>query len=409
MKKSSKKFSVVLILIIIFGSGGYLLSHYLIKNPSQTAEDLWVAVYHPCYQWNAIEGEIPWDQISHLILGYLHLNETSETEFSLKIPNGFYGGSQLWFEQAAAFIKDGHEKDVKVTCMLGGAGSNPDLIWNKATSPTNIQKFAENIQSILEPLGFDGIDLDWENEVVHTQLVDLAKELRNIWPEAIITIPTGPTGQDAEELEPAQNYIDAFMPMTYMGIQQWGGWVIPVPLTPLYGGQRPETTPNPYSVNLTLQKWQEAGVPSSKIVMGVGGFGLVWGDSNGDGQGPIKPYSNENLNGGSAGETSYIATDNAVTWSWVKNTVEHNSKFIEAWDDVSKCTYWHAPATDDLIQVKNVYGTDISVSIIFYETSRSITEKVSYCRQEGMKGMMFWTLSQMMDGASCPILDAIKF
>jgi len=374
--------------------------------PSGT--EFWVAPYHPSYQWQYLPAsEVPWDHMTHLILGYLW-PENSDNGYTLGLPPSWSLGWDSWRNTAQDYIDARRQANRKVTCMLGGAGSNPNNIWNNATSEANVAAFAQNIKSVLQPIGFDGVDLDWEDSVDYPSLVRLAQEIRWIWVEAIITIPTGPTGNDAVDLAPAKDIVDAFMPMTYMSICQWGGWLIPVPLTPLYCAHRPGYGPNPYSVDYALEQWITAGVPASKIVMGVGGFGSVWGDSNGDNRAPIAPYCNTDLWGAAEGETYAIAGDNVVTWEWVKQTIEDHPELVDAWDHVGKCSYWHAPAVNDLVTVDVGYGDTMDVGLIFYETTHSMFEKVNYCNKQGMKGMMFWTLSQMMDGNSCPILEAAK-
>ncbi|MHA1450385.1 MAG: hypothetical protein ACTSP4_13295 [Candidatus Hodarchaeales archaeon] len=91
----------------------------------------------------------------------------------------------------------------------------------------------------------------------------------------------------------------------------------------------------------------------------------------------------------------------------MKNIIANNPGLTEAWDEYGKCSYWHAPAVDDLVTAPNRYGTDIDIGIIFYETARSIAAKVQFCVDRGMRCMFFWILSQMMDGSSCPIIEAI--
>ena len=87
--------------------------------------------------------------------------------------------------------------------------------------------------------------------------------------------------------------------------------------------------------------------------------------------------------------------------------VESNpSRMIEAWDDTGKCSYWHAPATNDLVAT-TAQASAIQASLIFYETPRSMTEKLKYARAQGMRGMNFWTLSQTIDGTSSPILETV--
>jgi hypothetical protein len=36
-----------------------------------------------------------------------------------------------------------------------------------------------------------------------------------------------------------------------------------------------------------------------------------------------------------------------------------------------------------------------------------MTEKANYAQTKGMRGMNFWTLKQMIDGTSSPILETI--
>ncbi len=365
--------------------------------------DLWIAAYHPIYEWPNIAGNVPWGEINELIVGYLFLEEISEGNYGLKHP---VSGQSLtsFFEDASEFIEEGHEHDVKVTCMIGGEDSNPGSIWNEATSSDNLDQFSQNMVNSLQGAGFDGFSLDWEEGIDYPQYVNLAAKLRDLWPQSIISIATIPFRTNPvtieKQLAPAKDDVDYFIVMSYSPISQWGGWEIPIPLTPLYNDY------NEYSVSHILQRWNESGVPSSKVMMGVGGFGAVWGDSNGDGLGPIAPYSTE-ADGTAEGEWGPMLSDYWTTWKWVNNTLETHPEFIEEWDDMGKCSYWHAPAPDELIETTVYVSAKANISLIFYETPRSMVEKSNFCVNNSMLGMGFWTLSQMMKGTSCPILEAI--
>jgi hypothetical protein len=289
--------------------------------------------------------------------------------------------------------------------MLGGAGSNPGGIWNSATTEANVDAFAANVVALLQPLGFDGVDLDWEDSVDYPSLVRLAQHLRAAWPTATITIPTSFAGDDAVSLAPAAGVVDAFMPMTYIAIDQWGGWTLPSPLTPLV-----TVGANRNSVDWVRSAWAAAGVPASQLVMGVGGFGLVWGDTNGD-AGAIAPYCSSG-DGAAAGEWGGIVSDNAVTQAWLtkpspssrapsRNLGRHRlhllalgRRDVRSLDDLY-CDLW------------NNCDATAEVSLIFYETPQSMRAKEVYVADHGMKGMMFWTLSQMRTATAVPILEAI--
>lgn len=369
--------------------------------------DRWIVTDHPIYQWDEVgPDEVPWKWITHLNLGQLW-PVPSDSGYTLGIePDSYWanewGGFSKWETEARKFIVSGHKANRHVICMLGGAGSNPAGQWNDATSSENIKKFAQNIRIVLEGIGFDGTDIDWEDDIDFTSFINLAKELRAAWPNAIITIPTGFNGDDATLFAPAKDYVNAFTPMSYYPIPQWGGWLIPVPITPLY-----PAGDNPYGIEYTRDKWIDAGVPSSKIIMGVGGFGCIWGDSNEDGLAPVRPYVNtDNLNGDANSEAEPMGGDNLVTWSFVHNVLQANPKLYEGWDETGHCSYWSTG--DSSKQIKVLYpgrSYSLSISMIFYESARSMSDKVEYIENNNMKGVGYWTLSQLIHNGNSPVLD----
>jgi hypothetical protein len=369
---------------------------------------LWVAPNHPWYEWNAVPAnQVPWQHLTHLGLGYLQ-PLSSAGQYIAGAPPGWGTGWAGFRDAALGFADAAHAVSKKAFMMLGAAQSNTGDyagVWNAATSTANIDAFADNIVSVLKEMHLDGVELDWEEDIAYPQLVTLAKKIRARWADAIIFIDVLPLDDGSgifAAVAPAKDDIDAFMPMTFLPIPQWGGWVLPIPLSPLYGYPG-----NGYSVDDNLKKWTAAGVPAAKIIMGVGGFGSVWGDSNSDRTAPIAPYITVNGNGGANGEMGSLYDDGVVTWSWVKGLIDGNpGRMIEAWDDTGKCSYWHAPATGDLVSA-TAHANAIQASLVFYETPRSMTEKLKYARAQGMRGMNFWTLSQTIDGTSSPILETI--
>jgi hypothetical protein len=369
---------------------------------------MWIAPNHPWYEWNALPAaQVPWQHLTHLGLGYLQ-PQLSSGKYIAGAPPG-WGSDWTGFRDAAkGFADAAHAASRKAFMMLGAAQSNTGDyagVWNTATSSANIDAFADNIVSVSKEMSLDGVELDWEEDINYAQLVALAKKIRARWADGLIFIDVLPLDDGTgifTALAPAKDDVDAFMPMTFLPIPQWGGWVLPIPLSPLYGYPG-----NGYSVDDNLKKWTAAGVPASKVIMGVGGFGSVWGDSNSDRTAPIAPYITVTGTGGADSETGNLYDDRIVTQSWVKGVVNGNpGRMIEAWDDTGKCSYWHAPATNDLVPT-TAQTTAIQASLIFYETPRSMTEKLNYARTQGMRGMNFWTLSQTMDGAASPILETI--
>jgi hypothetical protein len=372
---------------------------------SNGSSALWIAPNHPWYEWDSLPpDQVPWQHITHLGLGNLQ-PDVSGGKYTISEPPGWGSGYEGFRDSARAFADAGHAASKKVFMMLGAAQSNTGDyagIWNAATLPANIDSFADRIVAVLKEMNLDGVELDWEEDIDYGQLVSLAQKIRARWAEGLIFVDTMPLDDAATfaALAPAKDAIDAFMPMTFLPIPQWGGWVLPIPLTPLYGYPG-----NGYSVDDNLKSWAAAGVPASKVIMGVGGFGSVWGDSNGDRTAPIAPYITVTGSGGANGETANLYDDTVVTWNWVHGFVDANSnRLIEEWDDVGKCSYWRAPATNDLVAA-TVNTKSVQTSLVFYETARSMSEKVNYANAQGMRGMNFWTLNQLLDGGSSPVLE----
>ena len=364
----------------------------------------WIVTDHPIYDWDeATPDEVPWDKITHLNLGQLW-PVPSDSGYTLGIePDSWWsddwGGWARWSVEARAYVDSGHAANRKVICMLGGAGSNPDGQWNTATSSENVVTFTGNIRKVLESIGFDGTDIDWEDDIDFPSFERLARTLDSIWPTGIITIPAGFIGNDAVDFVPCEPYVDAFMPMSYYPVPQWGGWTLPVPITPIYS-----VGANEYGIEDILGKWTSAGVPASKMIMGVGGFGSVWGDSNDDGLAPVRPNVND---GYPNGESRPMGGDNVVTWTWVHTILEENPKTMsEAWDAVSECTYWHTKDSATQIPVIHPnWGTTMDISLLFYESARSMSNKVEYIEENKMKGVGYWTLVQLINDDESPVLD----
>jgi hypothetical protein len=369
---------------------------------------MWIAPNHPWYEWTALPAnQVPWQHLTHLGLGNLQ-PQLSGSQYIAGAPAGWGSGWTGFRDAAKGFADAAHAASRKAFMMLGAAQSNTGDyagVWNAATAPANIDAFADSIVSVSKEMNLDGVELDWEEDINYGQLVALAKKVRARWANGLIFVDVMPLDDGSgmfAAVAPAKDDIDAFMPMTFLPIQQWGGWVLPIPLSPLYGYPG-----NGYSVDENLKKFTAAGVPASKVIMGVGGFGSVWGDSNDDQSAPIAPYITVNGSGGANGETGSLYDDRIVTQSWVKAVVNGNpSRMIEGWDDTGKCSYWHAPASNDLVAA-TAQSKAIQASLIFYETPRSMTEKLKYARAQGMRGMNFWTLSQTMDGQASPILETV--
>lgn len=344
-----------------------------------------------------------------------------------------HGPSTLaaWTTEAQKYIAAAHAAGVKVIVSYGGEGLGGDVFSVATRTTADSDALAAAMVSTAQSIGFDGVDLDWEEQFNAAGAVRLLHSLRTRWPGGLVTVDVGPTygfeqNAIAKTMGAAKDDVDAVMVMSYIpGDRTWTWWVVPVPLTPLHGTPVPWGGTQTYSVDADFAAWTGAGLPASKLIMGVGGFGLAWGDTNDDSIAPVVPYANDNALANDptcsnspwtcgAGADTEVAplscTDNHVTQKWVDQALAAAPSLTLKNDTVGGVTYWGAPAPNQLASVPSPCGSGTAkVGLIFYETPTSMAAKVSYATSKGMRGMEFWTLSQTANEAGAfPIIQAAK-
>jgi GH18 family chitinase len=396
------------------------------------ASGLWVIGSHPDYQWADVPAEkVPWSHLTHLVLEFL---EPTGSNGSYALDVTGYGPATMsaWKTAAQGYLTAAHAAGVKVICSLGGEGLGGAVFTEATATVAKSDALAAIIATTLIDMGFDGVDIDWEETYDAAGAARLLHSLRAAWPSAIITTSVGPAYGDDQvainrTLAAVKDDVDAYMIMLYIpGDQTWTWWVVPVPLTPLHGTPTPWGEVQAYSADRELEVWTSVGVPASKLILGVGGFGLAWVDSNRDKIAPVAPYANYDALSAdptcSASPWTCAApadtekspsscSDNRVTQKWVDQAVAASNGALQLkTDTVGEVTYWAAPASDQLVTVPSPCGSGtVDVGLIFYETPTSMTSKVSYCNGKGMRGMEFWTMGQMVDASGrYPILEAAK-
>ena len=405
----------------------------VLTNTNVDVPGMWVVGSHPDYHWDHVPAtDVPYELLTHLALSFLEPVGTAGS-YSFEITG--YGPQTLtaWKAEASKYIAAAHAANVKVLVDIGGEGGADSFFLDVCQSAANLSAFAEQMTAFMQDLGLDGIDLDWEGAAYDADCAaDILLAWRSAWPDGIIVTAVGPLYGGTSSmtagsgLAVAADAIDALMLMSYIPPDQtWTWWVVPVPVTPLHGAETPWGEIQSYSIDADFEGWTGLGIPASKIVMGVGGFGVAWADTNNDGLAPNAPYTNYNelatdpvcteqynCNQGAAGEIAPVGcSDNQITQQWVDTAIsESNGKLTLKTDDVGAVTYWGTPATNDLATVSNPCGNGtINVGSIYYESDTSMKTKKAYVAAHNMRGMEFWTLSQMKNATGdYPILEALQ-
>lgn len=131
------------------------------------------------------------------------------------------------------------------------------------------------------------------------------------------------------------------------------------------------------SADNAVQQHLKAGVPASKLVLGVPFYGRMWMQVNNENNGLFQPGSNNtmDLGGGS--------------YKNLHGQLIDKHGFKRYWDDIAKAPWlWHAE--------KNV--------LVSYEDSESLHHKSQYVIDNNLAGVMFWRYSSDYQGT---LLDSL--
>lgn len=364
-----------------------------------TKSGKWVNGYYTGWFWEEFPPEaVDMSTMTHFIFGRYAPGQGS-------LPGGRVGelmeGAGTAHAQAEnALIAKAHAAGTKAIMMIGGEFDGPGFM--AATANPQIRAvFIKNILDKAEQKGYDGADIDWEEnldtEQGRAQALALLRELRTAaqqrpryqaspfeisWPGFWVNV-------NFLEVLPwhveVAHAVDRFNLMTYSMAGDWGGW-LSWHHSALFG----EAGNHPTSVASTVQAYLNAGVPRSKLGIGVGLYGLFY---NNPVTGPRQAAASGSNGGDDVNNYRRLLEDNAFGQP---GAVYH-------WDDVAKQSYisysqpwWRA--------------SDAPVTYLSYEDERSIAEKGKWVHEQGLGGTLVWTINYgyLPQQGSNPPMQAVK-
>ncbi|CAF1092963.1 unnamed protein product [Rotaria sordida] len=346
-------------------------------------------------------SDIPGDKITHINYAFANI------DFDGRIILG-----DSWADVEKAYLGDTWEQSlrgnfnqllklkqkyphIRTSISIGGwtwSGKFSDI----AVNIENRNKFAQSCVEFIRKYGFDGVDIDWEYPVSgglpgniqrpedKQNYVLLLKELRQQLDEAgavdektyLLTIAAGSSPERIADMDlpNMSTYLDWINVMTY---DFHGGWEAKTGHNaPLFKNNAETTTDVPpsfikskYNCHEAIQDYLAAGIPRSKLVMGLGLYGRGWQGVN-----------STNLNGFSQPASTELPTG---TWENGVFDYDHLKKsyiptYIRYWDNESKVPFLY----------NSITGIWIS-----YDDRQSIRIKSDYIKREKLAGAMFWELS----------------
>jgi len=303
--------------------------------PDPMDEDHVVVAY--VSSWSAVMPEPTY--MTHINYAFGHVSE-SFSGIDISSPENLKNISAL----------KGRNPELKVLLSVGGWGSG--RFSEMAADPVLRTAFAKDCRRVVDEYKIDGIDIDWEypgSDVAGissspddpANFVLLLKEIREELGDGhLLTIASGATGTGLL-FDRLVDYVD------YVNIMSYDLAEAPSHHAPLYSSR--------YSGHITadgcVDKHLKAGVPSSKLVLGVPFYGRGCGQyARG------VPY----------------------------NKITVLPGCTERWDEDAKVPY--------IVDAGGKF-------VLGFENARSLTIKRKYIKEKGLKGIMYWEYSQDNDAS----------
>jgi chitinase len=200
--------------------------------------------------------------------------------------------------------------NLRVVLSVGGWGFPSAYFSEMAASPAGVSAFVTSVKALLTQYDLDGIDIDWEfpNSKPRTNNVKMSCDHFETYPDAgghtadlknfpvlLAALRTGlgasahisfagaPWVHEGMDMKAVAASVDVINVMAYDYFVP-GGQNFTAPNAPLYASDALSPIPNPIaiggvspmSVNETIHDFIQAGVPLSKLVLGLALYGHTW-------------------------------------------------------------------------------------------------------------------------------------
>lgn len=317
------------------------------------------------------------------------------------------GPGAAWDKSVEEYmIMRAHQVGTKAIIMLGGEGDNAGFI---ASSQPDVRPvFVKNLVDYMVAKGYDGVDVDWEGikdaaveeqALLEALIADIRQEA-NSRPRyqanpVIITFPAGMLNTNIDKVSEhhkrVANLVDQYNFMSY-GMGWFGqGWTSTT-FAPLTGHKKSR----PISIASTIQMYEDAGIPRSKLGMGLGFYGMNYAPPF---TGPDQPTDGDLKN--------WSVFD--VRWNYAQlHKHGYLDNGIYAWDAATQTSYrtypgGYTPAT----------RTEWATGYLSYEEPATIAAKGAWAQSsragEGAAGTIIWLVNYgTTDGINNPLLTATK-
>jgi chitinase len=386
------------------------ITNVAVNCASTTTQGIWVMGYYVGYH-SGIQppAMVDYSAMTHVMVGALQPTHGGNFDESFYI--GATNGP-LWAKET---VRLAHLNGTKAILMVGGAGASMIAAFREVSDPNIRATFVANLKAIVDKYGFDGVDMDWEPLQLsgtpddRPAFLALSQDLRAAMPDKVMTIPVGWNNSNSNNMDNTYfgtlaGIYDRLNMMSYQMNWTGSGWYT-WHSSALFGA----TGHTPSSIDNTVQALINSGVPKAKIGIGMGFYGQPYENAHWANGALVYATSNYVTGPGQNSDNTVIQlSDNDVSYSNIMHYYYEAAAL--KWDDIAKASYLSFSTPKEVHQPS---WATIKTTYLTYEDERSIAEKGTYVKQQGLGGVIIWTISEgyldwQTSGEKDPLMKATK-